>query len=465
MFRSVSLILGLFVLFIGNVWGAVVDHSHQIEHSHSGASGRHIHVLNHEHDGPGFAIDNPFLDANGNPTDEFYFNDAVSRHMTSASDFTSEKYKATHHDSVGHDELGEFDDVVVDDVVVRVPWIAGTAVTSSSTIDPDIIELAEAIEEGTHSSQRRPHSHERTHRHDYPASVPAAESDPPIESHVHTATHTHYHGTNREQYHGDESHVHGWNGHDDKFEGVEWDYETDPDEVHRNTPQVVKSDPPSSPQLRDEPQVIFLPPVHTGGGSSDLPEDVDGDGDVDNDDLSAVAMNFGSTSADDLERYDVDGDGDIDTDDFQQVQSQLDSTVNAAPAASLALQLEHIKGLNIDDPDFQRIIQLLERRLPEPPPKKTVLLANYPNPFNPETWIPYRLAKAADVTLTIYATNGQPVRSLALGHQSAGNYVNRERAAYWDGKNAFGEPVASGLYFYSLTAADFSATRRMLIAK
>ena len=196
-----------------------------------------------------------------------------------------------------------------------------------------------------------------------------------------------------------------------------------------------------------------------------VPEDVDGDGDVDNDDLSAIAMKFGSTAADDLERYDLDGDGDIDTDDFAQAQAQLGSTVNSAPAASLALQLERIKALNIDDPDFQQVIQLLERRLPELPPKKTVLLANYPNPFNPETWIPYRLAQPADVTLTIYATNGQPVRTLALGHQPAGNYVNRAQAAYWDGRNAFGESVASGIYFYSLTADNFSATRRMLIAK
>ena len=98
-------------------------------------------------------------------------------------------------------------------------------------------------------------------------------------------------------------------------------------------------------------------------------------------------------------------------------------------------------------------------------PEKTVLLANYPNPFNPETWIPYRLAESADVTLTIYAANGKVVRTLVLGHQRAGSYLNRARAAYWDGKNAFGESVASGIYFYSLTADDFSATRKMLVAK
>ena len=98
-------------------------------------------------------------------------------------------------------------------------------------------------------------------------------------------------------------------------------------------------------------------------------------------------------------------------------------------------------------------------------PKETVLLPNYPNPFNPETWIPYRLAEPADVTLTIYDINGHTVRSLVLGHQAAGFYERRSGAVYWDGKNVQGEPVASGVYFYTLTADDFRATRRMLILK
>lgn len=98
-------------------------------------------------------------------------------------------------------------------------------------------------------------------------------------------------------------------------------------------------------------------------------------------------------------------------------------------------------------------------------PDETVLHANYPNPFNPETWIPYQLAKPADVTLHIYATNGTLVRTLALGHQLAGSYESRNRAAYWDGKNESGESVASGVYFYTLTAGDFMATRKMLIVK
>ena len=98
-------------------------------------------------------------------------------------------------------------------------------------------------------------------------------------------------------------------------------------------------------------------------------------------------------------------------------------------------------------------------------PLETILLRNYPNPFNPETWIPYRLAKDAFVTLTIYDGNGQVVRTLDVGRQTASIYESRSKAAYWDGRNDLGESVASGLYFYTLTAGDFSATRKMLILK
>ena len=98
-------------------------------------------------------------------------------------------------------------------------------------------------------------------------------------------------------------------------------------------------------------------------------------------------------------------------------------------------------------------------------PKETVLLPNYPNPFNPETWIPYHLAKPADVTLTIYTADGRLIRTLVLGHQPAGVYQSKSRAAYWDGRNALGEPVASGVYFYTLKAGDITATRKMLIRK
>ena len=98
-------------------------------------------------------------------------------------------------------------------------------------------------------------------------------------------------------------------------------------------------------------------------------------------------------------------------------------------------------------------------------PTQDLLLQNYPNPFNPETWIPYQLSEDSFVSVSIYDTTGKLVRRLSLDHQVAGFYNSRERAAYWDGRNALGERVASGMYFYTLTAGDFTATRRMLILK
>ena len=114
---------------------------------------------------------------------------------------------------------------------------------------------------------------------------------------------------------------------------------------------------------------------------------------------------------------------------------------------------------------FKQGIANLENLLASLIPEETALLHNYPNPFNPETWIPYQLAESAEVTLTIYDINGQLVRRLAVGHQAAGMYKSRSRAIYWDGRNQLGESVASGLYFYTLTTGDFTATRRMLILK
>ena len=98
-------------------------------------------------------------------------------------------------------------------------------------------------------------------------------------------------------------------------------------------------------------------------------------------------------------------------------------------------------------------------------PTRNQLLQNYPNPFNPETWIPYQLSEASPVSVSIYDTTGQLVRKLSLGYQSAGFYNSRERAAYWDGRNALGERVASGVYFYQLTTATFQQTRRLVIVK
>ncbi|MCZ6679335.1 MAG: T9SS type A sorting domain-containing protein [Candidatus Poribacteria bacterium] len=96
---------------------------------------------------------------------------------------------------------------------------------------------------------------------------------------------------------------------------------------------------------------------------------------------------------------------------------------------------------------------------------ETKLLPNYPNPFNPETWIPYQLASDAAVHISIYDIKGTLVRQLALGHRQAGYYTNRSRAAHWDGRSEMGEQVSSGVYFYQLRTGDFTGVGRMVIVK
>ena len=201
-------------------------------------------------------------------------------------------------------------------------------------------------------------------------------------------------------------------------------------------------------------------------------EDVNSDGVVNIQDLVLVASNFGQTGAN---AADVNGDGVVNITDLVKVAGALG---NAAAAPSLSPEafamfttadvrkwLTQAQHINLTDVAMQRGIHFLEQLLGMLIPKESALLPNYPNPFNPETWIPYQLAKPADVTLTIYQMNGHVVRQLSLGHQLAGTYQSKGRAAYWDGRNALGEPVASGIYFYTLTAADFIATRKMLIRK
>ena len=133
----------------------------------------------------------------------------------------------------------------------------------------------------------------------------------------------------------------------------------------------------------------------------------------------------------------------------------------AAGAGTLTVDYEYFRSTVDTDVLASPALQFAAMETPS----KTVLLPNYPNPFNPETWIPYQLAIPSDVTVYIYAMNGSLVRHLPLGHQTAGVYHGRSRAAYWDGKNQLGEPVASGIYFYTLTTNDFNATRKMIIRK
>ena len=210
-----------------------------------------------------------------------------------------------------------------------------------------------------------------------------------------------------------------------------------------------------------------------------LTVDVTGNGKVNVNDLVEVARNYGKTvGAGANRKADVNGDGEVDVDDILAVIKAVDAATGAP-----ALTQEDIKTGSLQASDVQQWLRDAKQANADPagiaalerllaalihvaaPPKETVLLANYPNPFNPETWIPYQLSEAAEVTVTIYAANGAVVRRLDLGHRRAGSYESRGRAAYWDGRNAQGEPVASGVYFYTLSAGDFSATRKMVIRK
>ena len=207
------------------------------------------------------------------------------------------------------------------------------------------------------------------------------------------------------------------------------------------------------------------------------PADVNRDGAVDVTDLVLVASSFGKTiPANATENPDINRDGVVDVTDLLWVANLL-SDAPAAPALNTGKTEARLTAA-----DIQQWIRLAKKVTPSADrekgiaaleallstfglPTETRLLANYPNPFNPETWIPYELAEPARVTVRIYAADGTLIRTLALGHQSAGLYHSRSRAAYWDGRNQYGEPVGSGVYFYALTAGDFTATRKLLIRK
>ena len=200
-----------------------------------------------------------------------------------------------------------------------------------------------------------------------------------------------------------------------------------------------------------------------------LTGDVNRDGRVSILDLIRVARQLGKrVSADSA--VDINGDGVVNIFDLTLVAQGIGGA--AAPAArgidSATIETWIAQARLQDDGSivFRQGIANLQNLLASLIiPQETALLANYPNPFNPETWIPYQLAAPAEVALTIYDMNGGTVRRLEVGHQSAGMYQNRNRALYWDGRNGRGESVASGLYFYTLKADEFTATRKMLIRK
>ena len=212
-------------------------------------------------------------------------------------------------------------------------------------------------------------------------------------------------------------------------------------------------------------------PAETASGSK---YDVNGDGTVDNADSDAVtvAIAAGATDA----KYDVNGDGTVNVFDLVEIIANRDPGAAGAPTLfgmkmsaaqidSLQEQIDLLIATNDRSPAAMRTLVYLQQLLVTARPEKTLLLANYPNPFNPETWIPYELATDTNVKVTIYNTQGVVIRMLQLGHQSAGYYVGRDRAAYWDGRNALGEQVASGLYFYQLETDEMSLMRKMVILK
>ena len=174
--------------------------------------------------------------------------------------------------------------------------------------------------------------------------------------------------------------------------------------------------------------------------AADSPVDVNGDGIVNIFDLTLVAQGIGGAAAPAIAAGNVEA---------------------ATVEAWIALARLQDDGSFV----FRQGIANLETLLATMIPQETVLLPNYPNPFNPETWIPYQLAGHSDVHISIYDSRGVRVRELPLGHQSAGFYTGQSRAAYWDGRNANLEPVASGVYFCELRTANYVHIRRMAIVK
>ena len=215
----------------------------------------------------------------------------------------------------------------------------------------------------------------------------------------------------------------------------------------------------------EDSTIILFEPIFLIG-------DVNRDGTVNIQDLVLVSSNFGKTGENEA---DINGDGVVDIVDLVKVAAALGNTAEAPSlhpqtfamltAANVQNWLTQAQHLNPTDIASQRGIRFLEQLLMVLTPEETVLLPNYPNPFNPETWIPYQLANSTDVQIVLYDTRGIAIRHLALGYQPAGYYTTRNRAAYWDGRNDLGEHVATGVYFYQLQADNMSLLRKMVILK
>ena len=209
--------------------------------------------------------------------------------------------------------------------------------------------------------------------------------------------------------------------------------------------------------------------------------DVNQDGTVNILDIVLVGQNLGQKPPSDP-RADVNKDGQVNVLDLVFVAEQVGKKVAAAPfqvdivkstvSSSeniIAVQraLRELDALPEKSHNLKMAIQFLHAWLADANQNvpETKLLPNYPNPFNPETWIPYQLAESADVSVKIYDVGGRLVRTISVGFKPVGYYLTRERAAYWNGRNETGEPVSSGVYFLQFIAGEFSATRQIVILK
>ena len=225
--------------------------------------------------------------------------------------------------------------------------------------------------------------------------------------------------------------------------------------------------------LSDSEGVAYRPRL--GEGEVVVPSftgDVNQDGVVDIHDLFFIANRLGQTAPN---RADANGDGVVSIRDLVLVAAAIRNAAAAPPTHSDGMGmltstevqqwLEQARGLNLKDSDVQSGFRYLESLLAVLTPEETVLLPNYPNPFNPETWIPYRLAADSEVRISIYDSKGALVRRLNPGYQLAGFYTGRARAAYWDGRNRMSESVANGVYFYHFSVGDYALVRRMVLAR
>jgi hypothetical protein len=226
------------------------------------------------------------------------------------------------------------------------------------------------------------------------------------------------------------------------------------------------------------------------GIQTQLPGDVNRDGQVDILDLLVVVSHFGEDPPSNA-RSDTNKDGQVNLEDVVWIIKIIEENQNsAAPLQRHSTQpipntmSNGIASLSDTDiallysfyqkieemPENSTQIQLVKRFLrhlliPENSPLETKLYANYPNPFNPETWIPYQLAEDTEISIRIYNTEGKIVKTLFSGHQKSGYYITRSKAAYWDGRNEFGEAVASGVYIYELVTPKTKHTKRLVVIK